>query len=615
MKKVLFTMLGALALLSGAKAQTPGSDLPNLKQLFELTDSIDVNLRANCSPLIGLSASISNNGYSQVSATYINAIVKAGGTPVIIPAVTDGQVLRNTLANLDGLVLVGGADVNPMWYGEQPIQQLGGVDPQRDLYELKLVKMASDHNIPILGICRGSQLLNVAFGGTLYQDIPSQRKGKAIKHQQTMPGSYGTHTVYVEKDSPIAQIFGKDTLSINSFHHQAVKDLAPNFKAVAYAPDSTIEAISAYPNKPILGLQWHPEGMIAGGDTTMLKVFKHIVAKAETFHKAKQMHQRFLSVDTHTDTPFWFKRPGFDIASRERNRVNLPKMQEGYLDGVFLAAYIGQGKRDDASLQTAVEKVTDLIKGIHKQAENNADLCGIATTEADLVRLKGEGKRAFFIGIENGYGIGKDLSNIARFKQMGVNYITLCHSYDNDICDSSTHTKKEWNGLSPFGRQVVEEMNRQGVMIDMSHASEKSFWDVIELTKAPIICSHSSSRALCDHDRNLTDDQLRALAKNGGVAQVCLLDAYINKDRKAASVTDAVEHIDHMVKVAGIDHVGIGSDFDGGGGLIGCEGDNDLIQITVKLIEKGYSENDIAKIWGGNLLRVLNQVQATATVK
>ena len=285
-------------------------------------------------------------------------------------------------------------------------------------------------------------------------------------------------------------------------------------------------------------------------------------------------------------------------------------MQEGKLDGVFLAAFIGQGKRDEVSLQEAVQKVTGLIEGIRKQAELNKDLCGIAITNQDFIRLKNEGKKAFFIGIENGYGIGKDLANIAKFKAIGVNYITLCHSYDNDICDSSTHTKKEWDGLSPFGEEVVKEMNRQGIMVDMSHASEKSFWDVIKLSKAPIICSHSSSMAMCKHDRNLTDEQLKALAQNGGVAQVCLLDRYINEDYKNASLTDAIEHIDHMVKVAGIDHVGIGSDFDGGGGIIGCESDNDFIQITVKL-----TEEDIAKIWGGNLMRVLDEVQATASVK
>lgn len=614
MKNILYTAICACSILCGAQAQTPGSEVPNLKKLYELTDSCDVNVRARFSPLIGISASISS-GASRVGATYIQSIVKAGGTPIIIPAVTDGKVLRNIVSNLDGLVLIGGADVNPLWYEEEPREKLEEVDPVRDLYELKLIKMATDQNIPVLGICRGLQLLNVAFGGTLYQDIPSQRGDHSVKHRQDLPSSYGSHRVFVDANSQLASILGKDTLAVNSLHHQAIKELAPIFKATAYAPDSIIEAIDAYPNRSIMGVQWHPEALTYGGDTTMLRIFRHLIGKAETFHQAKEMHKHFLSVDTHTDTPFWFKRAGFSIADRERNRVNIPKMQEGKLDGVFLAAFIGQGKRDEVSLQEAVQKVTGLIEGIRKQAELNKDLCGIAVTNQDFIRLKNEGKKAFFIGIENGYGIGKDLANIAKFKAMGVNYITLCHSYDNDICDSSTHTKKEWDGLSPFGEEVVKEMNRQGIMVDMSHASEKAFWDVIKLSKAPIICSHSSSMAMCKHDRNLTDEQLKALAQNGGVAQVCLLDRYINEDYKNASLTDAIEHIDHMVKVAGIDHVGIGSDFDGGGGIIGCESDNDFIQITVKLIEKGYTEEDIAKIWGGNLMRVLDEVQATASVK
>lgn len=613
MKRVLYSVCACFLLL-GAQAQTSGSTIPNLKKFYELTDSCDVNMRTSRSPLIGLSGSLPN-GATRVLGTYIQSVLKAGGTPVIIPGTTDGAVLRNAVANLDGLVLIGGADIDPLWYGEEPRQQLGEVDPIRDQYELKLIKFATDMNVPLLGICRGEQLINVAFGGTLYQDIPSQRP-KYIKHNQgDLDYAYASHSVYVRPDSELGSILGKDTLYVNSLHHQAVKDLAPGFKVTAYAADSVIEAYEAWPDRPIMAVQWHPEGLTAAGDTTMLKIFRHLIEKARTFRQAKEIHKNFLSVDTHTDTPFWFKRAGFSIADRERNRVNIPKMDEGRLDGVFLAAFIGQGKRDDASLKEAVEKVAELIEGIRQQAELNKDLCGIAITSQDFARLKHQGKKAFFIGIENGYGIGKDLSNIARFKAMGVNYITLCHSYDNDICDSSTKTKKEWNGLSPFGKEVVAEMNRQGVMIDMSHASEKSFWDVIELSKAPIICSHSSSMAVCKSDRNLTDEQLRALARNGGVAQVCLLDRYINEDYKNATLTDAIEHIDHMVKVAGIDHVGIGSDFDGGGGIIGCQGDNDLIQITVKLLEKGYSEEDIAKIWGGNLMRVLNEVQAATTAK
>lgn len=284
-------------------------------------------------------------------------------------------------------------------------------------------------------------------------------------------------------------------------------------------------------------------------------------------------------------------------------------MEEGKLDAQFLAAFIWQGKRDDVSSQKAVESTTRLIQSIYDEVAKYKDFCGIALTEKDLVRLKNEGKKAFFIGIENGYAIGKDLKNIKKYKQMGVNYITLCHSYDNDICHSSTHTEDATQGLTQFGREVVKEMNRLGIMIDISHASEGTFWDVIKYSTQPIIASHSSSRTLCDHDRNLTDEQLRALAKNGGVAQLCLLDTYINKTPKAASVCDAVEHLDHMIKVAGIDHVGIGTDFDGGGGLQGCKGDNDLINLTIKMIEKGYTEEDLRKIWGGNLLRVMKQVQ------
>ena len=288
-------------------------------------------------------------------------------------------------------------------------------------------------------------------------------------------------------------------------------------------------------------------------------------------------------------------------------------MNEGKLDAQFLAVFIGQKERDKASSEAAVEKTFSLINFIYDEVDKYKEYCGIAITEKDAIRLKAEGKKAFFIGIENGYGIGKDIKNIKKYKDLGVNYITLCHSYDNDICNSSTRTDDASKGLTAFGRKVVKEMNDLGVMIDISHASEGTFWDVIKLSKKPIFASHSSARSLCDHDRNLTDEQLVALAKNGGVAQLCLLDAYINKERDKASVCDAANHLDHMIKVAGIDHVGIGSDFDGGGGLIGCDADNELINITIKMIEKGYTEDDLSKIWGGNFFRAMNEVQQTGS--
>ena len=613
MKRILGT-LGVCLCLWGAHAQDVAPLHPAVQQLYTLTDSLDVQMRQAYKPLIGITAG-NRKGRTDVSQEYIDAVMQTGGTPVVIPQLTDGQTLYSFVAQLDGLLLTGSMDdIDPAWYGEQPVAEIHPSDALRDTYELKVIKLASDRNIPILGICRGCQLLNVAFGGTLYQDIPSKKKN-SIPHLQQQPEPEPSHQVSVAAGSQLAQLMETTTLQVNSLHHQGVKQVAPGFQAVAYAPDSLVEAIEAWPNRPILGVQHHPESMTMAGDQMMEKLFRFLVGKADTFHLAKEMHKHFLSVDTHTDTPFWFRRPGYSIADREVNRVNLPKMQEGYLDGVFLAAFIWQQKvRDEAHLQAAVEETTRTIQGIYEQAEANADLCGIARTPEEFARLKKEGKKAFFIGIENGFGIGKDLANIAKFKEMGVNYITLCHSYDNDICDSSTHTNREWDGLSPFGEQVVKEMNRLGIMIDLSHAGESSFWDVMKLTRVPVICSHSSARAICDHDRNLTDDQLRALAKNGGVVQLCLLDEYINKEGDKACLMDAIRHIDHIVEVAGIDHVGIGSDFDGGGGIIGCQGDNDLIQITVKLIERGYSAEDIAKIWGGNLMRVMREVQAAAEI-
>ena len=557
-------------------------------------------------PLIGISCSHPGRS-SSTQMTYTESVIQAGGTPILISITTDSLVLTDIANRLDGIILIGGGDIHPSYFNESPIEQLGEVDSLRDVYDMALIRLATRRNIPMFGICRGEQLINVAFGGTLYQDLPTQHPS-SVNHRQKESGTTPTHPISIIKESKLAEITGQEVLQVNTFHHQAIRELAPGFKITAWAPDSIAEAIEAYPIRQMIGVQFHPEIFTAAGDTTMHKLFKFLVNKADTFNLAKKIHSRILSIDTHTDTPLWFKN-GYSVGLRKDNMVSIPKMEEGKLDAQFLAAFIWQGKRDDVSSQKAVESTTLLIQSIYDEVAKYKDFCGIALTEEDLVRLKNEGKKAFFIGIENGYAIGKDLKNIKKYKQMGVNYITLCHSYDNDICHSSTHTEDATQGLTQFGREVVKEMNRLGIMIDISHASEGTFWDVIKYSTQPIIASHSSSKALCDHDRNLTDEQLRALAKNGGVAQLCLLDAYINKNPKAASVCDAAEHLDHMIKVAGIDHVGIGTDFDGGGGLQGCKGDNDLINLTIKMIEKGYTEEDLRKIWGGNLLRVMKQVQ------
>jgi microsomal dipeptidase-like Zn-dependent dipeptidase len=288
-------------------------------------------------------------------------------------------------------------------------------------------------------------------------------------------------------------------------------------------------------------------------------------------------------------------------------------MEMGHIDAAFLVAYQAQGERDDQSLQEASDFAFRRFRQIREQVALQEQRVGVATNTADLIRLKKEGKKAFFIAVENGYAMGKDLKNLERFKEEGVTYITLCHNGSNDLCDSAVG-EPEWNGLSPLGKEAVKEMNRLGIMVDVSHASEATFYDVMKESSVPVIASHSSVRALCDHPRNLTDDQIRAIAAKGGVVQICLYNEFINPEPAKASIDDALEHIRYVVDLVGVDYVGIGSDFDGGGELLGCRSSNELIQITVKLLGLGYTEPEIEKIWGGNLLRVMNAVQQAAGV-
>lgn len=373
--------------------------------------------------------------------------------------------------------------------------------------------------------------------------------------------------------------------------------------------------------------------------------------------KAEKIHAEVLTVDTHCDTPMRLVRGGFDLGEKnERGRVDFPRMKEGGLDAMFFAVFLGQGPRTPEAFERMDERATGIFEAIHASVEKNADQAGLALTPEDAYRLEAEGKRAAFIGIENGYPIGKDLSRVEKFYNMGARYITLSHSRNNDICDSSTDPNgPEHDGLSSFGEEVVKEMNRLGMMVDVSHISDAAFYDVLEVTEAPVIASHSCSRALCESPRNLTDDMLLALKKNGGVMQMCLLSNYLKpavpnpeKDAamaalrekynnfenmskevqqaaqkeweeindkypdKGANVQDVVDHIDHVVQVAGIDYVGIGSDFDGGGGIEGCNDVSEMKNITIELVRRGYSKAEIEKIWGGNVMRVFGEVMAKA---
>ena len=577
--------------------------------LTALYQAIDNRQSASNHPLIGISANY-REGDSCIENSYALSILEAGGVPVLIPVCTDIEILRETVKRLDGLLLTGGGDINPLFAKEDPIPQLQEYNIIRDQYDFTLVKLATDRCIPIFGICRGHQVINLAFGGNNYQDIYSQRQTPTLKHSQSVSREYGSHTVLIEKESQLFNIMGTDSLVVNSFHHQAIKDVAPGFHVSATSPDGIIEAMEGMPAYPIFSVQWHPEKMAVRPDQQMQRLFHYFVNEAKLFARAKNFHEQQLVVDSHCDTPMKFTED-FDFSLRHNNvKVDLPKMQEGLEDAVFMVAYLHQEDRDENSLQAATQKAIDILYQIAEQAKRLQTQVGIAYSADDLVFLKNAGKKAIFLGIENGYALGKDLSNLTLFKNMGVSYITLCHNGDNDICDSAKGNH-EHNGLSDFGRKVVTEMNRLGIIVDISHAGDKTVSDVLEISTAPIIASHSSCRSLCNHPRNLTDEQIRAIAAKGGVIQICLYGPFL-KDSGEATIEDAIAHINHVVQLVGIEHVGIGTDFDGDDEekLTGCRAANELPRLTMELLRQGYSETDLARLWGGNLLRVLNTVQA-----
>ena len=581
---------------------------PSLEALFREVDNFSPKKEKLQPPRIGISSN-RKDGLSCIAETYVQSVVKAGGAPVLIPVITDMEALTAIVSGLDGLLMSGGGDINPLYVGEEPVPQLQDVDTFRDEFDLILLRLATNRQLPVMGICRGHQLINVAFSGSVYQDIHSQHEATLFKHSQTMPREQASHSIRItDTSSRLFDLLKKEPdIFVNSFHHQAVKDIAPEFKETAVAPDGINEAME-HPEKEIFSVQWHPEAMAANDDELMLELFRHHVETARLFKEAKRIHSRNVILDSHTDTPMIF--PGqFNIGLKEGGKVNLPLMEEGMVDAAIMVAYIPQGKRDDESLQQATDFAMNRLNEIHRQMEINRGRMNIARTSQEVWVTKDAGKKAIMLGLENGYAIGKDIRNIARFKELGVSYITLCHNGSNDICDSA-RGDAEWGGLSPFGKEVVAEMNRLGILVDVSHAAESTFYDALEVSTQPIIASHSSARALCNHPRNLTDEQLKALAEKQGVVQVCLYKGFINEDAEKASLTDAIRHINHIVDLIGINHVGIGSDFDGDGELIGCRASNELINITLRLLKDGYKENDIAKIWGGNLLRVMSRVQS-----
>ena len=397
------------------------------------------------------------------------------------------------------------------------------------------------------------------------------------------------------------------------------------FKVTAYAPDGVIECMESAEFKPIMGVQWHPEWLEEDGQ----KLFKWFVNEADSFRTAKQLHTRILTLDTHCDTPMFFPQ-GVDFAKRDpRILYDLHKMTEGHQDAVTMAAYLPQprigetfsSKIDVEGLKRFNPELTDVLNNltptsyadlifnkIEKIVKDNNRYLSIARTPSDLYEDKRKGRKSIMFAIENGLALEGDLANVKYFAQRGVTYITLCHNGDNDICDSARGSNLH-GGVSKFGAAVIREMNRNGIMVDLSHGAEKSFYDALEISSQPIVCSHSNSKALCNVPRNLTDDQLRALAKKGGVAHITLYHGFLRKEG-TASVLDAIAHLEHAISIMGIDYVGIGTDFDGDGTVCGMADASEMINFTRHLLARKYSERDIEKIWGGNWLRVMAQVQA-----
>ncbi len=391
------------------------------------------------------------------------------------------------------------------------------------------------------------------------------------------------------------------------------------------------------------------------------------IMKQQISDKVKAIHAKAITLDSHVDIAKGVYAtaeldPGVD---NPKLKCDLVKMDKGGVDGVFLAVFVDQTSKLNAEGYAEAQKVAeDKFAAIKRLTETMyPDRCGLARSPDDVERILASGRKAIAIGIENGFPIGEDLDRLDYYHGLGARYVTLCHMRHNQICDSSDPETPMHNGLSEFGKQVVRRMNKLGMMCDSSHASEKTFFDLLEVSEAPILVSHSGCSAIYDHDRNLTDQQLRALKENGGVIQIVGLGAYLKAEtperkeamRKlrqeygipsrqqrrrmsdaeyeairpkleaygkhyselaemypVATVEDFVDHINHAVKIAGIDHVGIGTDFDGGGGIRGFNTHAEAMNVTRELLERGYSDEDICKIWGANLLRLWREVQALA---
>lgn len=401
--------------------------------------------------------------------------------------------------------------------------------------------------------------------------------------------------------------------------------------------------------------------------------------EAQLVARARGIHDRVITLDTHADINTANFMEDNNYTSDLDTQVNLPKMIEGGLDVAWFIVYTGQGPLTPEGYAAAEENALDKFSAIHRLAEQFApDTIEVAYTSDDVRRIVGEGKKVAMIGVENAYPMGLDLSNVQRYQEMGARYMSLSHNGHSQFSDSNTGERDDvWlhNGLSDLGREAVAELNRWGIMIDLSHPSKASNMEVLSLTRAPVIASHTSARALNDVSRNMDDEELLTVRDNGGVVQATAFRSYLDSAKNAANrellaqlrasvaeelgiellnsaevramdamqraaydalveqvnavvepriaaevdaiappvdVADFIDHVDYMVELIGIDHVGLSSDFDGGGGVSGWNDASETFNVTLELVRRGYSEEEIAKLWSGNLLRVLDEVQRIA---
>lgn len=331
---------------------------------------------------------------------------------------------------------------------------------------------------------------------------------------------------------------------------------------------------------------------------------------ARLLRQAEKIHDRVISIDTHTDTALELVRDDVDLT---KVQADFAKLREGRVDCCFYPIFVDQGPLTDASRDSACLWTRGKMEAIRAYIQARPKEAAVALCADDIVKNKKRRKLSLVLGLENGYPIGKDLARLKDFYDLGTRIITLSHNYDNDICDASRYPKNTWGGLSPFGKELIREMNRLGIIIDCSHAATTTLYDCLELSTAPVICSHSCVHAIKDHPRNLTDDEIRAIAAKGGVVQMTTGRWALSwLPHAEVNIGTFCDHVEYIRRLVGVEYVGIGTDFDGGGGMNGLEDASKMKYITVELLRRGWTARELELFWGGNLLRVMRAVENAA---